>query len=247
MKSATLHQEVITTESEQTQALAKQVPTWVEQARRCKITTVPQHAAAQQTLLALKGSMKDAKAWFKSLKAPIDSVKALLLKKEHEVVDPLEAASDTIGAEIQRFDRVQRAEADRLQNERETAERKRLKDAKAADLALLKAELAKAKPAEKADLRAVIAEVKADPIVVAPIVVAPRVATTPGLTARTTWIAAITDTALLQTAIMRGDVPWEAVTINQSWLNAQARAKKAEGELFPGVQCLPEVSLVGRS
>ena len=247
MKTATLHQEVIVTESEQTQALAKQVPTWIEQARRCKITTVPQHAAAQQTLLALKGSMKDAKAWFKSLKAPIDSVKALLLKKEHEVVDPLEAAIDTTSTEIQRFDRVQRAEADRLQNEREATERARLEAAKAADLALLKAEMAKAKPAEKKELQAVIAEVKAEPVIVAPIVVAPRVAVTPGLATRVTWCAVVTDLVAFRKGLCDGSIPWDAITVNQTWLNARARETKIEGEYYPGVYCQPETSLVGRS
>ena len=117
MSKQPLHTEVITVESEQTQALARQVPTWVERAKAYQIKTVAQQATAQRTILELKGVIKDAKGWFKSLKGPIDSVKAIILKKEHEVVDPLEGALELVGRKVAQFDREQRAEADRRQNE----------------------------------------------------------------------------------------------------------------------------------
>ena len=75
-----LKSEVVVVESEQTQALARQVPTWVERAEHCKVTTVAQQAAAQQTIVELKGIVKEAKGWFKSLKTPIDAVKAIKKK-----------------------------------------------------------------------------------------------------------------------------------------------------------------------
>jgi hypothetical protein len=246
MPKALLHQETVVTESEQTQALAKQVPTWVEKAKTCRITTVAQQAVAQRTLLELKTTVKEAKSWFKSLKTPIDAVKALILKKEHEVVDPLESALAIIETEIQRFDRAQQAEALRLQREQEATERTRLEAAKAADLAALKAELAKAKPIEKVELKAIIAEVAAEAIVVAPVIVVPRVAVTPGLTARVTWSAEVIDVKAFHRGLVAGTIPWDAVSINQTFLNQQAREKRAAGDLYPGVQCRPDTTLVGR-
>jgi hypothetical protein len=242
MATKTLREETIVVESAQTQALARQVPVWVEKAEHCKITTVVQQAAAQQTIIELKGIVKEAKGWFKSLKSPIDAVKAIILKKEHEVVDPLEKALDTIGTAVARFDRQQRDEADRRQNELEAKERKRLEAQKKADEAELLKELAKAKGADKIELKQVLAEVKAAPIIVAPIVVQPKVATTAGLVAVQNWSALVTNLELLQAAIVAGTVPWEAFTVNQPFLNTWARSKKVEGELCPGVVCVAETS-----
>lgn len=234
----------IDVESEQTRALARQVPTWVEQARTCKVTTVAQQAAAQQTIIKLKGVVKEAKGWFKSLKSPIDAVKAIILKKEHEVVDPLEQALETIGNAVAKFDRAQRAEAYRRQNELEAKERKQLEQQSKDDEAELQREIAKAKGADRQELKRVLVEIKAMPIVVAPIVVQPKVAVTSGLQARQNWGAVITDLELLQAAVGAGTVPWEAFTVNQSFLNTWARSKKVEGELCPGVLCVAETSYV---
>ena len=244
-----LKSEVVVVESEQTQALARQVPTWVERAEHCKVTTVAQQAAAQQTIVELKGIVKEAKGWFKSLKTPIDAVKAIILKKEHEVVDPLETALQTIGDAVAKFDRAQRAEADRRQNELEAKERKRLLQQQADDAAELQKAILKAKGADKQELKQALVEVKATPIVVAPIVVQPKVATTAGLASHQNWSATVTDLELLQAAVASGAVPWEAFTVNQSFLNNWARTKKVEGELCPGVLCLSETSYVtaGRS
>src|SRR3990167_1735677 len=235
MATKTLRQEVITVESEQTQALAKQVPNWVERATACRVTTVAQQATAQQTIIELKGGVKEAKGWFKSLKAPLDAVKAIILKKEHEVVDPLEQALETIGNAVAKFDRAQRAEADRRQNELEAKERKRQEEQKRQDEAELQREIAKAKGADKQELKQILAEVKAAPVLVAPIVVQPKVAVTSGLQARQNWSATITNLELLQAAVVAGTVPWEAFLVNQSFLNTWARSKKVEGELCPGV------------
>lgn len=244
--SKQLRQETITVESEQTQALARQVPTWVERAQTCKVTTVAQQAAAQQTMLQLKGIIKDAKSWFKSLKTPIDKVKALILEKEHEVVDPLEQALTTISTAVSKFDQAQRAEALRLQREAEIAERKRLEDQRKQDLALLAKETARATKSEKRELRQVVAELKAEPIVVAPVVVQPKVATTEGLQSRQNWRAVVTDLDRFHAGLVAGDVPWEAITVNQTFLNTLARASKVEGELCPGVQCVVDTTYVGR-
>lgn len=244
MTARILRQEVITVESEQTQALARQIPKWVDQAKHCTVTTVAQHAAAQRTIVELKGIVKDAKGWFKSLKTPIDTVKALILKKEHEIIDPLELALKTIGDAVTRFDRDRREEADRLQNKLEAEERKRLEAQKKADEADVLKELAKAKGTDKADLKQVLAGVRAAPIVVAPIVVQPKIAIVPELQTRQNWSATITSLELLQDAVCAHTVPWEAFTVNQSFLNTWARSLKVEGELCPGVLCVVETSYV---
>jgi hypothetical protein len=241
-----LRQEVITVESEQTQALARQVPTWVDRAKACTITTVPQQAAAQQTILELKGIIKEAKGWFKSLKTPIDAVKALILKKEHEVLDPLETALTVISDRVIAFDRAQRAEADRLQNALEAKERKRLEAERIEEAAALAKQMARAKGVDKQELKQALVELKAEPIIVAPIVVQPKVATTAGLQTRLNWSAKVTNLKQLQTAIAAGNVPWDAVSVNQTFLNEWARTQKVEGELCPGVQCVAETSYVGR-
>ena len=114
------------------------------------------------------------------------------------------------------------------------------------DAAELAKELAKAKGADRQELKQALADVKAAPIVVAPIVVEAQVATTPGLQTRLNWSAIVTDLDLLRVAVIEGCVPWETFMVNQPFLNNWARSKKVQGELCPGVLCQGDTSYVGR-
>ena len=241
------HMPVIDVESSRTQALAKQVPEWVQKAAvYASVTTVAQQAAGQQLILELKSTIKEAKTWFKGLKAPLDAAKAAVLRKEHEIIDPLERALDVVGESVAAFDRKQREEAARKQRALEAQERARAEAERALEVAALAKQIAAAKGASKQELKQELVDLEEAPIEVQVATIVPKVATTSGLQTRQNWHAVVTDLRDLQIAVCCGEISWDVFVVNQPFLNQVARETKVEGTIFPGVQCVAEQSYVTR-
>ncbi len=59
--------------------------------------------------------------------------------------------------------------------------------------------------------------------------------------------AVIDDPQALLRAVLDGAAPPECVGVNEKFLNAQARAHKRAGSLYPGVRSVAEQSLAARA
>ena len=76
----------------------------------------------------------------------------------------------------------------------------------------------------------------------AAIAATPYVPKVEGVSFRETWHAEVTDMGVLLSAILDGRAPIDAVEPAESWLNAQARARKSEDLGIPGVKGVKETS-----
>jgi len=68
-----------------------------------------------------------------------------------------------------------------------------------------------------------------------------------GLSFRELWSGEVVDFGVFLSAILDGRIPQEAVEVNASWLNAQARAKKSEDLGIPGARGVKTTTSAMRS
>ena len=99
--------------------------------------------------------------------------------------------------------------------------------------------------AKAAQVQAEIASANAQIVTITPEIEAP--ARVSGISGRVTYSAEITDLILLVQAVASGAAPVECLQADVKFLNAQARAYKKPGQIFPGVICVEEKSISARS
>ena len=132
-----------------------------------------------------------------------------------------------------------RAERERLAKiEREQAEAARKAQEEAAAAAAHAA-------AEAATQQAAIAAMTANVVTVVPEV--EQAAKVSGISGRTTYAAQIDNLLELIKAVAEGKAPIEAIQADTKFLNAQARAFKKQGQLYPGVSAIAERSIAARA
>lgn len=75
----------------------------------------------------------------------------------------------------------------------------------------------------------------------------PPVTRVAGISARSTYKAQVDDLLALVKAVAAGEAPIEAITANDKFLGAQAKAFKKVGQLYPGVTAVVERGLSARA
>lgn len=142
-----------------------------------------------------------------------------------------------------------RAERERLAKlEREQAEAARKAQEEAAAAAAAgdaEAAAAAHAAAEAATQQAAIAAMTAQVVTVVPEV--EQAAKVSGISGRTTYAAQIDNLLELVKAVAEGKAPIEAIQADTKFLNAQARAFKKQGQLYPGVSAIAERSIAARA
>jgi hypothetical protein len=98
---------------------------------------------------------------------------------------------------------------------------------------------------EQAQAEAMAAIVASNVVTFTPVHDAPAKVT--GISGRTTYAATVTDLMALVQAVAKGEAPIEAIVADTKFLNAQARAFKKAGPLYPGVVSVAERSLSARA
>lgn len=162
----------------------------------------------------------------------------------------LEAAEKSLKAAILTYTTEQEriaAEARRLAEQQARAERDRLTAEAAQKEAALAAAVAQGNDAsiEQAQAEMFAAVVVSQAVTVTPIASAPSRAT--GISSRTTYAAEVTDLMELVKAVAEGKAPIQCLAADVKFLNAQAKAFKRDGELYPGVVGKAERSLSARA
>ena len=99
--------------------------------------------------------------------------------------------------------------------------------------------------AEAAESTAQDAEIESAVVTAVPVAEAPR--SVSGLSGRVTYSAKVEDLMKLLQAVVDGKAPIEAVTADEKFLGAQARAFKKAGELYPGVVITASRSIAARA
>jgi len=99
--------------------------------------------------------------------------------------------------------------------------------------------------AQAAQQQATIATMTAQVVTVAPAVEAP--AKVIGISGRTTYSADVTDLLALVKAVAAGTAPLECLAADTKFLNAQARAFKKDGALYPGVVAVSQLGIAARA
>jgi colicin import membrane protein len=110
-------------------------------------------------------------------------------------------------------------------------------DQEAADAAMAAAQAAQ----EQAEMAALTANI----VTITPQVEAP--AKVSGISSRVTFSAEVFDLMQLVNAVAAGQAPIEALQAETKFLNAQARAFKKAGQLYPGVMAMAEHSIAARA
>jgi hypothetical protein len=219
---------------------------------------------ASDDLKKVKALQKEVEEKRTGITGPLNTaVKAVndLFRSPKEYLDKAEAtlkrAMVTWTSEQERLAAIARAEAEaaaRAERERLAAEARAQAEAAAKAQAEAQAaaeagdQEAAAKAmaaAQEAQEQAAMAEMTANVVTVVPTVEAP--AKVSGISGRTTYTAQIDNLLELVKAVAEGKAPIEAIQADAKFLNAQARAFKKQGQLYPGVTAVAERSIAARA
>lgn len=210
---------------EQKEKIVEETNGLVAQANGLIIRTEQENTSAANMTAAFKAEIKKRKKsdlYLKSeesKKAATASFKALT----EMLIDPLEEAVDIISEKIGVFykaETARRAELQRIEDEKVAA-------------ALKKEEERVARLTAKAEEQG-----KPTPVIIPKVIpqrVVAAVSAPSGTTYSTRYSAKVVDIKALCLAVANGTVPEHYVTAVMSTLNSLAMAKKAEGEIAPGV------------
>jgi len=179
------------------------------------------------------------------------------MKKVHKILDPfVDRAYKAYKADYAERDRylapLEEAEAllKKPLGEWQAAEKRKQEEAQRALEAQARkeaeeAQIAQAEAAAAAGNKEMAEEIISQPTVAAPVVAPKIVPKVAGLSFRDSYSAQVTDLKALLKGVLEGTVPMAAIEANQSFLNTQARALKAELK-YPGVRVLNNNTPVGR-
>lgn len=219
---------------------------------------------ASDDLKQVKSLQKEVEEKRTSITGPLNqAVKAVndLFRAPKDYLDRAEATlkrsmvtwtteQERIAAEARRVaEAAARAERERLaalEREQQEAARKAQEEAQAAaeagDTEAAAQAMAQAQAAQE---QAAMTAVTASVVSAAPLVEAP--AKVSGISGRMTFSADVTNLLELVKAVAEGKAPIEAIQADMKFLNAQARAFKNPGQLYPGVITMVERSISARA
>ncbi len=219
---------------------------------------------ASEDLMQVKALQKEVEEKRTSITGPLNqAVKAVndLFRAPKEYLEKAEATlkrsmvtwtteQERLAAEARaKAEAEARAERERLakiEREQQEAARKAQEEAQAAAAAGdTEAAAAAAAAAEEATQQAAIAAMTANVVTVVPEV--EQASKVSGISGRTTYAAHVEDLLALVKAVAEGKAPIEAIQADTKFLNAQARAFKKQGQLYPGVNAVAERSIAARA
>lgn len=211
----------------------------LDQALALKVTNNDEYLAAGEFLKTVKAMSADVdsahdpvvKHWYAKHKD------ALAAKKVDQ--DPLDKAEAFTKALMVTYfreqERLRLLEENRLRKENEDRIRKQSEEEN-----LKRAQ----ELAEKGDMEGAAEAIDAPvDIPQVPIHVESTVPKIAGIAPKKTYAAEVVDLMLLLKAVVEGKAPIEVIEANQTFLNAQARPYKKEGQLYPGVMIVGKDSL----
>lgn len=212
--------------------------TVIEQAKIVRIVDQASYDEAADLLLnQIKPFRKRWLAYWSDVKGPAWQAYQAIQKKFTDGDKPLEAAENTVKAEINRFDQEQERIRAERQREAEETLRKQQEEEN-----LRAATMAEESGATEEEVNAIVSA----PIVTVAPPVEPTYAKASGISSRENWKARVTDLKKLCAAIGKGQVPITYVLPNESVLNARAKADKQTLNV-PGVVAFNDPVISGRS
>jgi hypothetical protein len=191
----------------------------------------------------LQNGTKEMEAYFKGIKLQIDAIKKPVLDAEKEDGGLLNAEKNRLAVMLTTYREkveAERREAERKERERQEAEMK----AERERLAQQARDEQIARALEAEDLgdidqaTAILDEVTviAEPVAAPPTIIQAAAPTRfAGSSGKTSYSAKVTNLMALVKAVAEGKAPLQALTANESFINAQARAYK-EGFSMPGCE-----------
>jgi len=193
-----------------------------------KITAINSAEDAEQATnfgRLLQAATREAETFYKGFKSQVDAIKAPILTDEHSDVDAYEAEKKRLGS-------LQTVWNKKVREEQEIAERKAREEAlqKAREEALLRAI-----EVEAIEGTSAAEQVLEEPIMALPSIPLSKVTKPTGSVSKFTYSVKVTNPMALIKAVAEGRAPMQALEINQSWLNGQARAYK-DAYSMPGTE-----------
>ena len=212
-----------------------------------QIKTLQKEVEEKRTSITgpLNQAVKAVNDLFRSPKDYLDKAEATLKRAMVTWTTEQERLAAIARAEAEAAARAERERLAALEREQQEAARKAHEEAQAAAAAGdTEAAAAAAAAAEAAQQQAAITAMTAQVVTVAPDV--EQAGKVSGISGRTTYAAQIDDLLALVKAVAEGKAPIEAIQADTKFLNAQARAFKKQGQLYPGVTAVAERSIAAR-
>lgn len=194
----------------------------------------------------LNQAVKAVNDLFRSPKEYLDKAESTLKRAMVTWTTEQERIAAEARAQAEAAARAERERLAAIEREQQEAARKAQLEAQAAAQAGdEKAAAAAMAQAQAAHEQAAIAAVTANVVTIAPTAEAP--AKVSGISGRMTFSADVTSLMELVKAVAEGKAPIEAIQADMKFLNAQARAFKNPGQLYPGVITMVERSISARA
>lgn len=213
-----------------------------------QIKTLQKEVEEKRTSITgpLNQAVKAVNDLFRSPKDYLDKAEATLKRAMVTWTSEQERIAAEARAKAEAQARAERERLAAIEREQAEAARKAQEEAQAAAAAGDKeaAALAMAK-VQDAQQQAAVAAVTANVVTIAPAAEAP--AKVSGISGRMTFSADVANLMELVKAVAEGKAPIEAIQADMKFLNAQARAFKNPGQLYPGVITMVERSISARA
>lgn len=207
----------------------------VEKANALEIKTEQTNTEAAKFTAALKAEIKSRKTILAPSKAALDAQKSAYNGLVATMIDPLDECVDIVSGKIGAFvkaENARRAELQRIEDEKVAAAQRKEEER----IARLNEKAAAAgKPAP-------VITPKIIPTRTIAAVTAPA-----GTSYQTRWSAKVVNLKAVCLAVAEGRLPEHAVAAAMPYFNALAVAKKAEGEVAPGVVAVSTVGPTQRT
>jgi hypothetical protein len=210
--------------------------TVLEKAKGIIVTNAESYAFAVEFFKGLKSYQKELDQTFDpAIKKAHEAHKEMVAAKKRHAL-PIEQAEALVEQKCITWKREEDRKAEEKRRELEAEAKKQAEEA----------QIAAAEEAQNAGDVQQAEAIISEPVYVPPVVMpkaAPKVA---GAAAVKYYGATITSLEDLVKAVAAGKAPIEAICANSTFLNGQARLKKKEGPLYPGVVVTCREGLAGR-
>lgn len=250
--------------------LAAKARAWLGRAKELKITSIEHHAQAVEARKQIgiaKRQLDDiAKAHTAPYRGAIDAIRGFFRGPEENIAESIKLLDRAIldfeaaeqrrrEAEAAELRKRQAEEAARLKAEQERqAAEQRAREAEALEAARALEEAGKvdaadalleqaAEAATALEAARILQDAVVESVLHAPIETGPALATG-GTQRRAYWSAKVVDQRALVEAWLAGTVPDQVITINESFLNGQARLLK-DTLAYPGVAAIKATRVAG--
>lgn len=233
----------VTVDTSSVSALTKKAQHVLQTAQGNKIEDDFTMQVASDDLRAIKALQKDVESKRVSITAPLNQALKAVNDMFRAPKQYLEQAESTIKHSLLAYQQLQRIELARKQAEQEELARKER------ERLAIEAESLRQEASNNPEMAAVLEVQAAQTEVIASIVQAApvTVAKAEGVSTRKTYHANVEDMRALLQAVLDGKAPPECVLADMKFLNAQARAFKKAGMIYPGVKINVQETLAARS